>query len=196
VPIALTVFSLVPVLAGALRLTELAGGAPVTPDNARFFAAPEPLVLHIVFASVFCVVGAFQFVPGPRRQGHRATGRVIVLSGLVAALSGVWLTLTYPHAPGDGDLLAVFRFVFGTTMAVAIVVAFAAIRKRNVALHRAWMTRAYAIGIGGSTTAVLLGFWTAFAGPPAEIARALLIAGGWVLNLAVAETLILTRRTR
>jgi uncharacterized membrane protein len=196
VPTALIALSFIPVLAGAFRVTALTGGARVTPDNARFFAAPVPLVLHIVGASVFCVVGAFQFTPGPRRRGHRAAGRIVVLSGLFAALSGVWMTLTYPHAPGDGELLAAFRLVFGTGMAVAIAVAFAAIRKRNVALHRAWMTRAYAIGVAVGTQAVLLGAWSAFAGAPGEVARALLIAGGWVLNLAVAETLILTRRSR
>jgi uncharacterized membrane protein len=196
VPAALIALSFVPVLAGAFRLTELTGGARVTPDNARFFAAPAPLVVHIVASMVFCVVGAFQFMPGPRRQRHRVAGRLVVLCGLAAALSGVWMTLTYPHAPGDGELLAVFRLVFGTGMAVAITFAFAAIRKRNVALHRAWMTRAYAIGAGAGTQAVLLGGWIAFAGAPGEVARALLLAGGWVLNLAVAETLLLTRRSR
>src|SRR5664279_841460 len=68
VPAGLVLLSLVPVAAGMVRVTQLAGGGPVTPDNARFFASPVPVVLHIVCASVFCLLGAFQFVPWIRRR--------------------------------------------------------------------------------------------------------------------------------
>ena len=45
IPTLLIALSLVPVLAGAARLSELASGAKVTPDNARFFASPLPVVI-------------------------------------------------------------------------------------------------------------------------------------------------------
>jgi hypothetical protein len=44
----LLVLSVVPLASGAFRLTQLTGGAEVTPANARFFASPLPVVLHIV----------------------------------------------------------------------------------------------------------------------------------------------------
>ena len=47
IPAALIVLSLVPALAGSARLAQLAGGADITPENARFFAAPVPVLLHI-----------------------------------------------------------------------------------------------------------------------------------------------------
>lgn len=59
----LLLLSLVPVVAGAARLTELASGAAVTPGNARF-DAPVPVVLHIVGATVFSVIGALS-TPSP-----------------------------------------------------------------------------------------------------------------------------------
>ena len=66
--------------AGAFRLTELTGGAAVTPANARFFASPLPVVVHIVSASVFSLLGAFQFsTPFRRRRPgwHRIAGRLV-----------------------------------------------------------------------------------------------------------------------
>ena len=38
-------------------------------------------------------------------------------------------------------------------MAAAIVLGFTAIRRRDIAAHRAWMIRAYALGLGAGTQA-------------------------------------------
>src|SRR3954454_9556762 len=43
---ALLLVSAIPLANGAFRLIQLAGGAEITPANARFFAAPLPVVLH------------------------------------------------------------------------------------------------------------------------------------------------------
>ena len=193
VPVGLIVLSLVPVAVGVVRVTELTGGGTVTPDNARFFASPVPVVLHIVCASVFCLLGAFQFVPGLRRRRpgwHRAAGRVVALCGLVAALAGLWMTVFYPHPAGDGALLMFFRLVFGSAMVVSIVLAVVAIRRRDVARHRAWMIRGYAIGQGAGTQVLTSVGWIVIFGTPGEFTRAMLMAAGWVINLAVAQSII------
>jgi uncharacterized membrane protein len=197
VPTGLIMLSLVPVLAGAARVASLAGGGPVTPDNARFFAVPLPVVVHIVGASVYCVLGAFQFAPGFRRRRrgwHRVAGRLLVPCGLAAALSGLWMTVFYPKPPGDGDVLTGFRLVFGTAMVVAIVLGFAAIRRRDITRHRVWMVRGYAIGLGAGTQVLTHVPWVLVLGKPGEFSRALLMLAGWVINLAVAEW-ALRRRT-
>ena len=64
VPAGLIALSLIPVAAGAVRLTDLAGGAEITPDNAHFFASPLPVVTHIFSVTIYCILGAFQFHPG------------------------------------------------------------------------------------------------------------------------------------
>ena len=192
-PAALLLLSAIPVIAGAVRLTELTGGAAITPDNARFFAAPLPVVLHIIGVSGYSILGAFQFASGFRRRRpgwHRVAGRVVVPCGLVAALSGLWMTLFYPRPEGDGDLLAGFRVVFGTAMFLSIVLGLAAIRRRDIARHRAWMMRGYAIGLGAGTQALTQLPWILIVGKPGEFPRALLLAAGWVINIAVAEWLI------
>ncbi len=88
----------IPLLAGGYRLVTLLVGADITPENVRFFTSPVPVVLHIVGAAVYIVLGAFQFVPNIRRRNpawHRRAGRVVIVSGLVAALSALWMTQFY-----------------------------------------------------------------------------------------------------
>ncbi|MDP9863449.1 MULTISPECIES: DUF2306 domain-containing protein [Streptosporangium] len=196
VPAALIVLSAVPVAAGAVRLAELTGGAEITPENARFFAAPLPVVLHILSVSLYSVMGAFQTVPRLRRRRsawHRVAGRILIPCGLVAAFSGLWMTLFYPRPDGDGDLLSGLRLVFGSAMALAILLGAAAIRRRDVGRHRAWMIRGYAIGLGAGTQVLTHLFWVLIVGTPGELPRALLVGAGWVINLAVAEWIIRRR---
>jgi uncharacterized membrane protein len=195
-PTGLILLSLIPVLAGAFRITQLSIGATVTPDNARFMADPVPVVVHILTVSVYSIVGALQFLPhrdakGLRRpRWHRVTGRVLVPAGLGAALSGLWLTLFYPR-PGDvGDLTQAFRLMFGTAMAVAIVIGVVAVKRRDFRTHRAWMTRGYAIGLGAGTQAFTHGVWIAAAGPVDKTGKAYAMLAGWLINLAVAEYVI------
>ncbi|TQS26818.1 DUF2306 domain-containing protein [Microbispora sp. KK1-11] len=190
VPAALIALSAVPVIAGSARLGQLAGGGPITQDSVRYFATPAPVVAHIISVTLFSVLGALQFAHGLRRRRpawHRAAGRLVVPSGLVSAFTGLWMTLFYPHLPNDSALLVGLRLVFGTLMIVSLVLGFAAIRRRDVARHRAWMTRGYAIGMGAGTQLLTVGPWMALAGEPGPLPRALLMGAGWVINLVVAE---------
>jgi uncharacterized membrane protein len=196
VPAALLALSAIPVIAGAVRMTELTGGAAITADNARFFAAPLPVVLHIICVSVYSILGAFQFASGFRRRRpgwHRVAGRVLVPCGFVVALTGLWMTLFYARPEGDGDLVAAFRLVFGTAMFLSIGLGLAAIRRRDIGRHRAWMMRGYAIALGAGTQALTHLPYFLLIGTPGELPRALLMGAGWVINLAVAEWIIRKR---
>lgn len=192
-PAALVALSAVPLAAGAVRLSELAGGAGPTPENARFFAAPVPFVLHILSASVFSVLGAFQFAPGFRRKRplwHRRAGGLLIVCGLAAGLSGLWMTALYPPVQGDGALLLAFRFLFGSAMVMCMVLGFTAIRRRDIPRHGAWITRGYAIGMGAGTQVLVHLPWLLLLGKPGELGRALLMGAGWAINLVVAEWII------
>jgi uncharacterized membrane protein len=190
VPAGLVLLSLVPVVAGAARVAQLAAGGPATAENARFVAAPIPVVLHIVGATVFCLLGAVQFAPRFRRRHrrwHRIAGRIALPCGLVAALTGLWMTLFYPFAPGDGPLLAAFRLIAGSAMAYSLIAGYVAIRRRDFTGHRRWIVRGYALGLGAGTQVFTLVPWLLLAGVPGEVTRALLMAAGWLINVAVAE---------
>jgi uncharacterized membrane protein len=195
---ALLLLSALPLTFGVVRLVQLAGGAEITPANARFFASPVPVVVHIMGASVYALLGAFQFANGFRRRQpgwHRIAGRLVVLCGLLVGLSGLWMTLFYPWPQGDGALLYAFRLLFGSAMVVSVGLGFTTIRRGDVNGHRAWMTRGYAIGLGAGTQMLTLMAGGIIAGPPSELSRALLMGAGWMINLAVAEWAIRKRRT-
>ena len=200
--VGLLLLSFIPVASGAFRLTQLTGGAEITPANARFFASPLPVAVHIVSASLFAILGAFQFASSLRRRWpawHRWAGRLLVVCGLLVGFSGPWMVLFYPHPVGDGDFLSAQRLLFGSAMIVSIVLSFTAIRRGNVKLHRAWMMRGYAIGMGAGTQALVLMAGEMIAGKPNELSRALLMGAAWVINLAVGEWVIRRRpahRTR
>ena len=191
VPAALVVLSLVPVVSGSLRLLEVAGGPQLLPTNPRIDASPAPLVAHVVAAVLYALLGAFQFPARLRRRWpgwHRGSGRLLVGAGLVVAVSGLWMTLFYPGAPGGGLLWAV-RLTVGTMMAASLVLGLAAIRHRDIAAHRAWMIRAYALGLGAGTQVFTQGIGEGLFGTT-ELSTGLSVSAGWVVNAAVAEWVI------
>lgn len=197
-PAGLIALSLIPTVAGTLRVLELGAGAPITPENARFFAAPWPFVLHMINATLFLVIGALQFAPGLRRRHpnwHRGAGRLLIPCGLIVALSGLWMTQFYPTANYspvifDGPVLYAIRLLVGSAMALFLCLGYAAVRRRDIPRHQAWMMRAYALGIGAGTQVITHLPWFLFPIIQGELARTLCMAAGWAINLALAEWLI------
>jgi uncharacterized membrane protein len=200
VPAALVLLSAIPVAAGSLRLLEVAGGPQLLPDNPRIDASPAPVVVHVVAAAVFALLGAFQFPASLRRRHrawHRRAGRVLVGAGLLVAGSGLWMTLFYPGAPG-GDLLWTVRLVVSHAVAASIVLGFTAIRRRDIPAHRAWMIRAYALALGAGTQVFTQGIGEGVFGT-SDLSTGLSVSSGWVVNAAIAEWVIrrpATRRAR
>ena len=197
IPVGLLAISFIPIVAGALRVGQLAAGTAITPENARFVAAPIPVVLHIIGASLFSLSGAFQFSAALRQrspQWHRVSGRVVAASGVVVALSGMWMTVMYPiPAALQGDLLFGVRLLAGAAMLMAIVLAVTAAMHRNIARHRAWMIRGYALGLGAGTQVVVLLPCMLILGTPSTLQRDVLMSLAWLINLAVAEMIIKKR---
>jgi len=189
VPTALVTLSAIPLTAGTLRLIQLAGGPAVIPADHRFASFPLPLVVHIVGATTYALAGILQFVPrfrGRHLAWHRRAGRMLAVAGLLVATSALWMTLFYQAQPGTGDLLYVLRLAFGSAMAACLVLGFAAVRRRDIMAHRAWMIRAYAIGLAAGTQALTAGIGGAVFGT-GELRGDLAKGAGWVINLAVAE---------
>ena len=193
VPAGLILLSAVPAVAGMARLGSLTIGARVTAENARFFAKPVPVVLHILSAIPFSMLGALQFSAALRqRRGawHRIAGRCLVVFGLVTALTGLWMAQFYPWPTGDGEAVYLLRLLFGSAMAFSIVRAVDAIRRRDFHSHGNWMIRGYAIGLGAGTQVLTHLPYFILVGRPGEFPRAVMMGAGWVINVAVAEWVI------
>jgi uncharacterized membrane protein len=189
VPAALVALSVIPLAAGSLRLVQLAGGPGLIPADDRFTGFPTALIFHITGATVFALVGAFQFLPRLRRHHrawHRGAGRLVAGAGLAVSGSALWLTLFYEAQPGTGALLYVLRLVFASAMAASLLLGVAAIRRRDIAAHRAWMIRAYAIGLAAGTQALTEGVAGAIFGT-GELRMDLAKGSGWLINLVIAE---------
>ena len=194
IPAGLILLTLVPTLAGAGRVTSIAQGGPVDAENARFFTAPLAVVLHIIGSCVFGILGALQFSPGFRRRHprwHRRAGSIALAAGAISAATGLYLTLVFPHLETDGPTLFSVRVAVGTTMALSILLAAIALVRRRFAEHGAWMTRAYALGMGAGTQVLTHLPWIIATGTlPTGYIRDAAMASAWIINLAVAEWLL------
>ncbi len=198
VPFALLILIVVPGITGTMRLVEVFGGPHLMPANPRLTTSPLPVIVHITCGLAYAVLGAFQFSTALRRRWpvwHRRAGRVLVALGLAVAFSAMYMTQFYARQPGTGPLSYVFRLAFGSGLAVSLVLGITAIRRRDVARHRAWMARAYALALGAGTQVFTLGIGAAVFGA-SELTYDLMLGTGWGINLAVAEYVIRRPRRR
>jgi hypothetical protein len=194
VPALLLALSLVPVLGGVMRFSNLSGAAAATTEHARFASAPTPIVIHVLGATLYCLLGAFQFSLAFRRRfpiWHRRAGKLLMLCGLLAGMSGLWMTAFYAIPTGmQGPLLYGVRLAVGTAMVASLVIGWLSILWRNVARHEAFMIRAYALGQGAGTQVLVLLPWMLISGQSTGLTRDLLMTLSWTINVVVAESII------
>ncbi|MCW7461455.1 DUF2306 domain-containing protein [Leptospira limi] len=186
--------SLVPSIAGLVRIFQLTTGSGYTVENQRFFNDPIPVILHIIAVLLYSILGSFQFAPGFRSRHlrwHRISGRILVVLGLLTAGTGLWLTWVYPRVPTDGDWLFGIRMVIGVWMLACIILGFVFAMAKQFRTHSHWMIRGYAIGLGAGTQVFTHLPWFVFVGgEPSGIPRDLMMAAGWLINFLFAEWLI------
>ncbi|WP_119698029.1 DUF2306 domain-containing protein [Microbacterium halotolerans] len=197
--VGLLVLAMVPSIAGSVRVGGVAASDPSTPD--RFADDPLPVVLHIVGAVVYAVVGAFQFPPTFRRRHivwHRFAGRyLLVPTGFVVALSGLWMNATYVLPPiDDGLALLLSRYAVGVWMFACLVLALVAVARRRFDAHGAWMIRAYAVAMGAGTQVLTSMPPMLLLGEPDELRRLIEMDAGWLINIVAAEIVIRVRHAR
>lgn len=191
IPASLLLLAAVPSASGVARLVDLSGGR--TAENARFLDLPLPILVHILGATTYLVLGAFQLVPSLRRtrpRWHRWSGRVLVPAGVAGGLSGMWMAAWSDLPAHDNQALMWLRLLFGAVMVGGLVLGLLAIRRRDVRTHQRWMARAYAVAQGAGTQALVLGPVVVVAGQPSGNLKAVGMGAAWVINLAVAEWLV------
>ena len=197
IPASLIALTFVPALAGVLRLVDLSSGR--TEENARFFDLPAPIIVHIIGATTFTLLGAFQFMPSLRRRRprwHRVAGRILVPAGLAAALSGMWMAAFADLPVYDNTALMWMRLFFGSIMVAGLVLGLRAVLRRDTRTHQRWMARSYAIAQGAGTQALILGPMVLFVDLPGGTLKATGMAAAWIINLAVAEWLVRRSQSR
>jgi len=168
-------------------------GALLHPDmRATFEAHPAGIYAHVFASAVALALGPFQFWDRLRAAGlalHRWSGRLYLGAGvLIGGLSGLYMAF---HA--FGGLASRLGF---TCLAMAWLYtgfrAYQAIRARDVASHRRWMIRNFALAFA----AVTLRLWlpaSIASGVPFELAYPVVAWLCWVPNVVVAELLVRQR---
>lgn len=161
----------------------------------RFLDAPAPVLLHVVAMIPFALLGALQFAPALRRQGwHARVGRLLLPCGVVTAVTGLWMAATFPRPDTDDVALTAMRLAVGLWMLFTLWRATQALVVRRYAVHGAWMTRAYAIAMGAGTQVLTHVPLFLVMGTPRGLPRTIAMGGAWLINAAVAEYVVRTRR--
>ncbi|EAR10787.1 DUF2306 domain-containing protein [Reinekea blandensis] len=189
---------LIPMLAGLIRLESLASGAARTVDNARFVDQPLPVVIHILSVLIYAPGVLLQLSPWRVRWPglHAAVGKLTLPAGYLCALSGVWMTLTYPWPELDGVVLYLVRLVVGTLMLLQLGLGTRALWCRQFPEHGRWMLRAYALGMGAGTQVFTHIPFFLLPDVQTETGRAICMTAGWILNAGLCELYLVRKRAR
>ena len=158
--------------------------------DARFGRHRVATYLHVAAGAVFLILAPFQFSTRIRRRHvrfHRWSGRLLVLTAVLTAIAGLFFGLLMPYA-GLAEVIVVA--LFGGLFLVAIAKAYLAIRRRDVATHRRWMIRAFAVALGIATArlaGLAVDLTLSPAGLPAKPLFVLALWIGWGSTVGAAE---------
>lgn len=189
--LALAFFTAIPVLNALVQVVQIPSGT-YPADSARLAIAPVAWFVHVLAGAAFGLAGPVQFVRALRHRFgrlHRATGRVFVIAGAALGLSGLSLLaqLTSERTP----LADIARGLFGLWLLIALALAMTAVRDRDFPRHRAWMIRAYAVGMGlGTVGLVFFPIYIVTGQPPMGLGADILFVASWVLTIVIGEVVV------
>ncbi len=199
--LAIAVYAVVPYLTASLaELSESGVGLAGNYDDRPAFVQAA-FYAHIVAGGLALIAGPFQFWRGLRdrhRSVHRWIGRTYLAAIAIAGVAGLVM------APFSEAGFAGF-FGFGTLAVLWLATgwkAYRAIRRRDVASHRAWMMRNFALTYAAVTLRLWLGVLITVQALPggefdfeAAFANAYAVVPflAWLPNLVIAEWLIRRR---
>ncbi len=191
VPLALFLATLLPILLAVVQVVQIPLNA-LPEDSQRLGATPVLHFLHVLGGATFAILGPIQFgralLPQFGRL-HRVLGRVFVATGAMISVSSLGLLWHFP----DTYSVAISggRLVFGVGLGVALFMAMQGIYKRDIARHRNWMIRAYAIGIGATAvTMVFFPIYLITGEPPKGLVADIAFLGAWTGCVVFAEVMV------
>lgn len=90
---------------------------------------------------------------------HRRLGRVVLAAGITSGVLAIVFGTLFAFG---GPIETSATIVFGAYFVAALLLAYAAIRRRDVLAHRRWMIRAFAIGLAIATIRIWIGLFQGF----------------------------------
>ena len=125
---------------------------------------PLLTLIHILPGLLFLLLAPFQFSASFRSRHlkvHRIIGRVFLICGLIVGTTALVMSFAMPAIGGVNQAAA--TVLFGVLFLFALGKAYLHIRRREIALHREWMIRGFAIGLAVTTIRPIVGIFFATA---------------------------------
>ena len=173
--------------------------APASNPVAAQFAAlddifaryPVLTLIHIIPGVLFMLLGPLQFsatIRARHLQWHRWSGRVYLLCSLIIGISALVMSVGMPAIGGLTQAIA--TTLFALLFLFALGKAYWHVRHREIAQHREWMIRAFAIGLAVATIRPIIGLFFAtsrFSGLTPDMFFGIAFWIGFVLHFLAAE---------
>jgi uncharacterized membrane protein len=153
-------------------------------------------LVHILPGMLFLLLAPFQFSSSFRSKhvrAHRIVGRIFLIDGLVVGSTALVMSFAMPAIGGVNQAAA--TTLFGMFFLFALVKAYVHIRRREIALHREWMIRAFSIGLAVTTIRPIVGIFFATSRLTGLTPREFFGTAFWIgftIHLIVAESWIRT----
>jgi uncharacterized membrane protein len=188
---------LVPVLVRGYRPTAVSSNpaaAQFASLDDLFAHYPILTLVHIVPGLFFMILGPLQFSSTIRARNlrwHRLSGRIFIICGVVIGLSALVMSFAMPSIGGFNQAAA--TTLFAAFFLFALCKGYWHIRRREIALHREWMIRAFSVGLAVATIRPIIGMFFAtsrFSGLTPHEFFGVGFWIGFVLHLIAAEAWI------
>lgn len=181
----------------SLFMNEVLVNPPANPQQAlgplfvRYFEHPVTVILHLIPAFLVFILGPLQFIRKFRSRWinlHRWSGRVFIASGMVAGISGFTMGTIYPFGGYEAGFNEAMAIAFlSASVFFGLVKALVHIKKRQIALHREWMIRSFALLLSVATERVIMLPIRAYTEIPFIEAFGTALWMAFVINLIMAE---------
>lgn len=175
--------------AAGIRDRSLDRASAVLSFDRSYAAYPLVTLLHIVPGGVLLLLAPLQFSSRLRTRyisWHRWSGRVLLALAVPVALTGLFFGTLMPFG-GRGETALIVPFAL--FMLASLAHAYRAVRSGDIAAHREWMIRAFAVAIAIATVRVVAAVLDLVLSPYVGL-RALFVLAlwmGWLSTFLAAE---------
>ena len=162
----------------------------------KYEQQPTVTAMHMMPSILFMLLCPLQFsrvVRSRYRALHRWSGRFLLLMAASIAISAAYFGVVHPlasMAAWERPTIAIFVTLF---VYVAIR-GYVAIRRRDVARHREWMVRMFAMTLGISTVRLASLVLTFTLNGSVETLTGMSMWTGWLITMGAAELWIRSTR--
>lgn len=196
----LSLFGLMAVLsilvaAYAFALPFVIGLIPDSPILIKFMQSPFIPYTHFFCGGLALLLGPWQFsqrIRDKHLNWHKRSGRVYALAVFLGAVTGFFMAFK-----AETGLMAQLGFTaLSVLWLLSIVMAVVKIKQGNIAAHRAWMIRCFALTLAAVTLRLQLPIALAAMQIPFESAYPVIAFSCWVPNIIVAQVYLMIRNKK